>query len=97
MDHIPSLLKSHKGNTKLLIWVNLFTGDAMTKASSSWTAQAIAEGRMVGQRQQAITAYRPHANSTAEKIVQTLIRPSRCISLIADCVTGMSMQNASSF
>ncbi|KAE9163432.1 hypothetical protein PF005_g30448 [Phytophthora fragariae] len=26
MDHIPSLPKSHKGNTELLIWVDLFTG-----------------------------------------------------------------------
>ncbi|OWY95592.1 hypothetical protein PHMEG_00034366 [Phytophthora megakarya] len=26
MDHIPSLPRSHKGNTELLIWIDLFTG-----------------------------------------------------------------------
>ncbi|ETP27896.1 hypothetical protein F442_22818 [Phytophthora nicotianae P10297] len=43
MDHIPSLPKSHKGNTELLIWVHLFTGYAIAKASASRTAQTIAE------------------------------------------------------
>ncbi|KAG3156195.1 hypothetical protein PC128_g21924 [Phytophthora cactorum] len=43
MDHIPSLPRSHKGNTKLLIWVDLFTGYVIAKASGSRTAQTIAE------------------------------------------------------
>ncbi|KAE8988936.1 hypothetical protein PF005_g15497 [Phytophthora fragariae] len=43
MDHIPSLPKSHKGNTELLIWVDLFTGYVIAKASASRTAQTIAE------------------------------------------------------
>ncbi|KAJ8578509.1 hypothetical protein ON010_g695 [Phytophthora cinnamomi] len=43
MDHIPSLLKSYKGNTELLIWIDLFTGYAIAKASASRTAQTIAE------------------------------------------------------
>ena len=44
MDHIPSLPKSRKGNTELLIWVDLFTGYVMAKASASRTAQTVAEG-----------------------------------------------------
>ena len=44
MDHIPSLIKSYKGNTELLIWVDFFTGYVMTKASESRAAQAVAEG-----------------------------------------------------
>ncbi|CAI5725389.1 unnamed protein product [Peronospora farinosa] len=44
MDHIPSPPKSYKGNTELLIWVNLFTGYVMAKASASRTAQMVAEG-----------------------------------------------------
>ncbi|KAE8957487.1 hypothetical protein PR001_g31356, partial [Phytophthora rubi] len=43
MDHIPSLPKSHKGNTELLIWVDLFTGYVIAKASASRTTQTIAE------------------------------------------------------
>ncbi|KAE8981574.1 hypothetical protein PR001_g23963 [Phytophthora rubi] len=43
MDHIPSLPKSQKGNTELLIWVDLFTGYVIAKASASRTAQTIAE------------------------------------------------------
>ncbi|KAG6586714.1 reverse transcriptase [Phytophthora cinnamomi] len=43
MDHIPSLPKSYKGNTELLIWVDLFTGYVIAKASASRTAQTIAE------------------------------------------------------
>ncbi|OWZ06490.1 reverse transcriptase, partial [Phytophthora megakarya] len=43
MDHIPSLPKSHKGNTELLIWVDLFTGYVIAKASSSRSAQTVAE------------------------------------------------------
>ncbi|CAI5705387.1 unnamed protein product [Peronospora effusa] len=106
MDHIPSLPKSHKGNTELLIWVDLFTGYVTAKASASLTAQTVAEGyeecvfrrfgasetirhdrepgfmsdffrafsRMVGQRQRATMAYRPQANGTAERMVQTLTR-----------------------
>ncbi|GMF40673.1 unnamed protein product [Phytophthora fragariaefolia] len=43
MDHIPSLPKSYKGNTELLIWIDLFTGYVTAKASASRTAQTIAE------------------------------------------------------
>ncbi|KAE9272457.1 hypothetical protein PR003_g30196 [Phytophthora rubi] len=43
MDHIPSLPKSFKGNTELLIWADLFTGLVLAKASSARTAQQIAE------------------------------------------------------
>ncbi|GMG17642.1 unnamed protein product [Phytophthora fragariaefolia] len=43
MDHIPSLPKSYKGNTELLIWIDLFTGYVIAKASASRTAQTIAE------------------------------------------------------
>uniref|UniRef100_H3H6A1 Integrase catalytic domain-containing protein n=1 Tax=Phytophthora ramorum TaxID=164328 RepID=H3H6A1_PHYRM len=106
MDHIPSLPKSYKGNTELLIWVDLFTGYVIAKASASRTAQTIAENyeecvfrrfgasevirhdrepgfmsdffrafsRIVGQKQRATMAYRPQANGTAERMVQTLTR-----------------------
>ncbi|KAL4128411.1 hypothetical protein PRIC2_007399 [Phytophthora ramorum] len=106
MDHIPSLPKSHRGNTELLIWVDLFTGYVMAKASSSRTAQTIAESyeecvfrrfgasevirhdrepgfmsdffrafnKILGQRQRATMAYRPQANGTAERMVQTITR-----------------------
>jgi hypothetical protein len=106
MDHIPSLPKSYKGNTELLIWVDLFTGYVIAKASASRTAQTIAENyeecvfrrfgasevirhdrepgfmadffkafnRIIGQRQKATMAYRPQANGTAERMVQTLTR-----------------------
>ncbi|OWZ17369.1 LOW QUALITY PROTEIN: reverse transcriptase [Phytophthora megakarya] len=43
MDHIPSLPRSHKGNTELLIWVDLFTGYVIAKASSSLSVQMVAE------------------------------------------------------
>ncbi|OWZ15962.1 reverse transcriptase [Phytophthora megakarya] len=42
MDHIPSLPKSYKGNTELLIWADLFTGYVLVKASGARTAQQIA-------------------------------------------------------
>ncbi|OWZ08368.1 reverse transcriptase [Phytophthora megakarya] len=47
MDHIPSLPRSHKGNTDLLIWVDLFTGYVIAKASSSRSAPTIAESEMI--------------------------------------------------
>ncbi|GMF52045.1 unnamed protein product [Phytophthora fragariaefolia] len=106
MDHIPSLPKSYKGNTELLIWIDLFTGYVIAKASASRTAQTIAENyeecvfrrfgasevirhdrepgfmadflrsfnKIVGQKQRATMAYRPQANGTAERMVQTLTR-----------------------
>ncbi|OWY95802.1 reverse transcriptase [Phytophthora megakarya] len=43
MEHIPSLPASHKGNTELLVWVDLFTGFVIAKASASRTAQTVAE------------------------------------------------------
>ncbi|OWZ08871.1 reverse transcriptase [Phytophthora megakarya] len=43
MDYIPSPPRSHKGNSELLIWVDLFTGYVIAKASSSRSAQTVAE------------------------------------------------------
>ncbi|DAZ98235.1 TPA: hypothetical protein N0F65_011703 [Lagenidium giganteum] len=43
MDHIPSLPRSHAGNTELLVWVDQHTGYVITKATSSRSAQTIAE------------------------------------------------------
>ncbi|OWZ01620.1 LOW QUALITY PROTEIN: reverse transcriptase, partial [Phytophthora megakarya] len=43
MDHIPSLPRSRKGNNELLIWVDPFTGYVIAKASSSRSAQTVAE------------------------------------------------------
>ena len=43
MNHIPSLPRSFKRNTEFLLWVDLFSGCVITKASSSRTAQTIAE------------------------------------------------------
>ncbi|ETN13705.1 hypothetical protein PPTG_08448 [Phytophthora nicotianae INRA-310] len=43
MDHILSLFKSYIGNTELLIWVDLFTGFEIAKASCSRTARTIVE------------------------------------------------------
>ncbi|POM79581.1 LOW QUALITY PROTEIN: Reverse transcriptase [Phytophthora palmivora] len=43
MDHIPSVPRSHKGNTELLIFEDLFTGYVIAKASSSSNAQTVAE------------------------------------------------------
>ena len=43
MDHIPSLPRSFKENTELLLWVDLFSGYVIAEASSSRTAQTIAE------------------------------------------------------
>ncbi|OWZ09794.1 reverse transcriptase [Phytophthora megakarya] len=92
MEHIPSLPRSHKGNTELLIWVDLFTGYVIAKASSSRSVQTVAESwstyrepgfmsdfflafnQILGQRQRATMAYRPQANGTAERMVQTAIR-----------------------
>ncbi|GMF19284.1 unnamed protein product [Phytophthora fragariaefolia] len=105
MDHIPSL-PNYKGNTELLIWIDLFTGYVIAQASGSRITQAIAENyeecvfrrfgasevirhdrepgfmsdffrsfnKIVGQKQRATMAYRPQANGTAERMVQTLTR-----------------------
>ncbi|GMF22051.1 unnamed protein product [Phytophthora fragariaefolia] len=43
IEHIPSLPKLFKENTELLIWVGLFTGYVIAKASASLTAQTTAE------------------------------------------------------
>ncbi|OWY98644.1 reverse transcriptase [Phytophthora megakarya] len=106
MDHIPSLPRSFKGNTELLVFVDLFTGSVITKASASRSAQTIAEtyeecvflrfgasevirhdrepgfmsdffksfNKILGQRQRATMAYRPQANGSAERMVQTTTR-----------------------
>ena len=44
IDHISSLLKSHKGKTEMLIRIDLFTGYVMFKASASWKDRTVAEG-----------------------------------------------------
>ncbi|KAG6583025.1 reverse transcriptase [Phytophthora cinnamomi] len=106
MDHIPSLPASYKGNTELLVWVDLFTGFVIVKANAARTAQTVAEAyeeavfgrfgaseairhdrepgfmsdffkafnKLMGQRQLATLAYRPQANGTAERMVQTVTR-----------------------
>ncbi|OWY93734.1 hypothetical protein PHMEG_00036762 [Phytophthora megakarya] len=114
MDHIPSLPRSHKGNTELLIWVDLFTGYVIAKASSSRSAQTVAESyeecvfgasemirhdrepgfmsdfirafnKILGQRLRATMAYRPQANGTAERMVQTATRALKILKeVIAD-------------
>ncbi|ETI46709.1 hypothetical protein F443_08937, partial [Phytophthora nicotianae P1569] len=43
MDHIPALPRSYKENTKLLNWVDLFTGYVIAYASASRTSQTIAQ------------------------------------------------------
>ncbi|OWY94445.1 LOW QUALITY PROTEIN: reverse transcriptase, partial [Phytophthora megakarya] len=43
MDHISSLPRSFNGNTELLIFVDLFSGYVIAKASASRSAQTIAE------------------------------------------------------
>ncbi|OWZ03779.1 hypothetical protein PHMEG_00024432 [Phytophthora megakarya] len=63
MDHIPSLPRSYKGNTELLIFEDLFSGYVIAKASGSRTAQTI-----LNQRQRATMAYRPQANGSAERM-----------------------------
>ncbi|GMF45625.1 unnamed protein product [Phytophthora fragariaefolia] len=63
MNHIPSLPKSFKGNTELLLWIDLFTGYVIAKASA-----------LLVQKQRATMAYRPQANGSAERMVQTLTR-----------------------
>ncbi|KAE8904900.1 hypothetical protein PF003_g10849 [Phytophthora fragariae] len=125
MDHIPSLPKSYKGNTELLIWVDLFTGYAIAKASASRTAQTIAENyeecvfrrfgaseairhdrepvfmsdffrsfnKIVGQKQRATMAYRPQANGTAERMVQTLTRALKMYVSDVTSEIGMSTRN----
>ncbi|OWZ19428.1 reverse transcriptase [Phytophthora megakarya] len=42
-DHIPSLPRSFNGNTELLLFVDLFSGYVIVKASASRSAQTIAE------------------------------------------------------
>ncbi|POM67552.1 Reverse transcriptase, partial [Phytophthora palmivora] len=105
MDHIPSLPRSHKGNTELLIFEDLFSEYVIAKASSSRTAQTVesyeecvfrrfgaskairhdrepgfmsdffrAFNKILGQRQRATMAYRPQANGSAERTVQTTTR-----------------------
>ncbi|POM64370.1 Reverse transcriptase [Phytophthora palmivora] len=106
MDHIPSLPRSHKGNTELLIFEDLFSGYVIAKASPSRTSQTVAESyeecvfrrfgaseairhdrepgfmsdffrafnKILGQRQRATIAYRPQANGSAERMVQTTTR-----------------------
>ncbi|POM70261.1 LOW QUALITY PROTEIN: Reverse transcriptase [Phytophthora palmivora] len=43
VDDIPSLPRSYKGNTELLIWIDLFTGYVIAKASASRTRPIVAE------------------------------------------------------
>jgi hypothetical protein len=43
MDHVPSLPKSHRGNSELLIWVDHHTGFVIVSANKSREAQEVAE------------------------------------------------------
>lgn len=43
LDHIPSLPRSFKVNTELLLWVDLSSDYVIAKASSSQTVQTVAE------------------------------------------------------
>ncbi|OWZ15402.1 LOW QUALITY PROTEIN: reverse transcriptase [Phytophthora megakarya] len=43
MDHIPSLSRSYKANTTLLIFEDIFYGNVIAKASGSRMAQTVAE------------------------------------------------------
>ncbi|GMF33980.1 unnamed protein product [Phytophthora fragariaefolia] len=43
MDHIPSLPVSYKGNTELLVWVDLFSGFVIVRDNASRPAQTVAE------------------------------------------------------
>ncbi|GMF29431.1 unnamed protein product [Phytophthora fragariaefolia] len=120
MDHIPSLPKSFKGNSELLIWVDLISGYVIAKASGSKTAQTIAEpyeecvsglfgasevirhdrepgfmadffrtfNRILDQRQRATMPYRPQANGTAERMVQTATRALKISTLEATIPVG---------
>ncbi|GMF47077.1 unnamed protein product [Phytophthora fragariaefolia] len=106
MNHIPLLPESYKGNTELLVWVDLFAGFVIAKANASRCVQTVAEAyeeavfirfgaseairhdrepdfmahfckafkKLMGQRQRATLAYRPLANGTAERMVQTVTR-----------------------
>ncbi|OWZ00883.1 reverse transcriptase [Phytophthora megakarya] len=69
MDHIPSLPRYHKGNTELLIFVDLFTGYVIAKASSSPSAQTVAESY-----EECVFRLFGATNGTAERMVQTTTR-----------------------
>ncbi|OWZ11760.1 reverse transcriptase [Phytophthora megakarya] len=43
MDHIPSMSRSYKGNTELLIFEDLFSGYVIAQASGSRAAQTMTE------------------------------------------------------
>ncbi|OWZ19695.1 reverse transcriptase [Phytophthora megakarya] len=95
MDHIPSLPRSYKGNTELLVFENFFSGYVIANASGSGCGrillgiEVIRHDREPGfmsdffrvfnnildQRQRATMAYRPQANGSAERMVQTTTRP----------------------
>ncbi|OWZ01415.1 reverse transcriptase [Phytophthora megakarya] len=91
MDHIPSLPRSYKGNTKLLIFEDLFSGYTLAESyeecvfSRFGATEVIRHDREPGfisdffrafnkildQRQWATMAYRPQANGSAERMMQT--------------------------
>ncbi|KAJ0390640.1 hypothetical protein P43SY_011960 [Pythium insidiosum] len=43
MDHVPSLPKSHRGNTELLIWIDQHSGYVIASPNRSRQAQEVAE------------------------------------------------------
>ena len=43
MDHVPSLPRSYRGNTELLVWVDHHTGFLIVSANASREAQVVAE------------------------------------------------------
>ncbi|OWZ01046.1 reverse transcriptase [Phytophthora megakarya] len=87
MDHIPSLPAPHKGNTELLIWVDLFTCFVIAKASASRTAQTVAESyeeavfmrfgaseAIRHDRELGVIDSRVSPNGAAERMLQTITR-----------------------
>ncbi|OWY98484.1 LOW QUALITY PROTEIN: reverse transcriptase, partial [Phytophthora megakarya] len=85
MDHISSLPRSHKGNTELLIWVDRYEECVFRRFGASEMIRHDREpglmsdffrafNKILGQWQRATMAYRPQANGTAERMVQTATR-----------------------
>ncbi|KAJ0390839.1 hypothetical protein P43SY_011736 [Pythium insidiosum] len=87
MDHVPSLPKSHRGNTELLVWVDhqAYERCIYRQYGASEVVRHDREpafmsevfrafNRLIGQRSKATLAYRPQANGTTERMVQTVMR-----------------------
>ena len=101
MDHIPSLPKSFKEKTELLLWVDLLSGYVVAGASASRTAQSIAEGykECVFPRFEASEAIQPDRNLdschiASEHLTRSPERSNVLLWLIA--LKRMAQQNTSS-